>query len=180
MRSLKDKSQGAAASPGPAGASHGREVTGPNPTSGGRISHLGARESADWETPGDLRCPCSHPWILRTGPCRSPRQRAAFVPSAQPPWRGQEGWGRSMQTRCPSPQGQGHPDPQPKSYLLSSSSVSPESSAPLSCPSANGSLVNARPMPSPLGRLVTFPPSLMPEHRCRHSNPQAQWPSKSS
>lgn len=51
-----------------------------------------------------------------------------------------------MQTRSPSTQAWGHLDPRAPPYLLSSSSVSPESSAPLPCSSASGSLVNARHM----------------------------------
>lgn len=114
------------------------------------------------ETPGGPRGPCSHLWILRTGPRHSPPdQGAAFLPSARPPWRGQEGWGKSVQIGFPSTQGRGHPSHPAPPYLLSSSSVSPESSAPLSRPSVSRHLVSSKPLP----------PSLTPEHRWGVSTP---------
>lgn len=145
------KSQGTAEIPRLLGLSYSQELRDKSlfQREGG-ISYLGVQEWAGQETLRDPRCLCSHPWILHMGPHRSPPgQAAAFDPAAQPPWRSQKGLGKSMQTRSPSTQGQGHPDPQPPPYLLSSSSVSPESSAPLSWP-ASGSLVNGR------GRLVSW------------------------
>ena len=66
---------------------------------------------------------------------------------------GPRGEGEKPAYSMPLLPSQGHPDPQTQSYLLSSSSVSPESSAPLSCP-AGGSLVNVRPLTHVPGRLV--------------------------
>lgn len=98
------------------------------------VSNLGALGSAGLRL-REPRRPCSHPWSQRTGPRRSPLGRgAAFPLSAWPPWVSSSWQGEHPGSRCPHPR-PGRPTPQ--SYLLSSSSVSPESSAPLSRPSAS-------------------------------------------